>query len=167
MQRWMRVLKMLALLVVMLAVGLVVVGQLGGLAGTPPVLGVQDGRLKPPSLTPNSVSSQALLYPDHPQRAYAAIAPLSIQGEPDAAMQRLTEVLLKMELTTVVIQGSDYVYAQSSTPWLRFTDDVEFWLDRPHKVIHVRSASRLGRGDRGVNRQRVEAIRAAFQQAGG
>ena len=167
MQRWMRVLRMLALLVVVVAAGLVVVGQLGGLAGTPPVLGVQDGRLKPPSLTPNSVSSQALLYPDHPQRAYAAIAPLSIQQDPDAAMRRLVDVLQKMERTTVVTQGQDYVYAQSSTPWLRFTDDVEFWLDRPHKVIHVRSASRLGRGDHGVNRKRVEAIRAAFQQAGG
>ncbi|MEO5655608.1 MAG: DUF1499 domain-containing protein, partial [Nitrosospira sp.] len=52
-------------------------GQLGLLKGTQPTdLGVHDGRLKPPSKTPNSVSSQASLYPDHPQRAYAEIAPL-------------------------------------------------------------------------------------------
>ena len=44
----------------------------------------------------------------------------------------------------------------------RFTDDVEFSLDEAAGVIHVRSASRIGHGDRGVNRARVEAIRSAF-----
>lgn len=60
----------------------------------------------------------------------------------------------------------DYLYAQFTTRWLGFMDDVEFWLDRRAGVIHVRSASRLGRRDFGVNRARVEALRAEVARAG-
>lgn len=145
-----------------LAAGTIMGGQLGLFSGNTPTLGVRDGRLKPPSATPNSVSSQANLYPDHPQREYAAVAPLQFQGDGAVAMKKLADVLQKMERTIVVSQGPDYIYAQSTTALLKFTDDVEFWLDAPNKVIQVRSASRLGSKDLGVNRARVEAIRAAF-----
>jgi len=150
--------------VVAVTAGLVLAGQLGMLQGTPPPLGVHDGRLKPPSLTPNSVSSQAMLYPEHPQRDYAAIAPLTYQGDGVLAMQRLAELLLQTERTVLAERTDTYLYAQCSTAVLRFTDDMEFWLDAPNGVIQVRSASRLGRRDLGVNRQRVEAIRAAFKR---
>ena len=162
----MKWLKRLTLLVVALAVLLLLAGQLGLLAGQAPTLGVHEGRLAPPSLTPNSVSSQTGLYPGHPQQQYAAIAPLAYQGDPAAAMQRLLAVLGNMKRTVVVVQGPDYVYAQCSTPWLHFTDDLEFWLDRQNQVIQMRSASRIGRGDWGVNRARVEAVRAAVSATG-
>jgi len=61
-----------------------------------------------------------------------------------------------MPKTTVVTETPDYLYAQSTTPLLKFTDDVEFWLSPDEHVIHVRSASRLGRKDFAVNRTRVE-----------
>jgi uncharacterized protein (DUF1499 family) len=51
------------------------------------------------------------------------------------------------------------------TRWLKFVDDTEFWLSPAESVIHVRSASRVGRKDFGVNRARVEAIRARFEAA--
>jgi uncharacterized protein (DUF1499 family) len=162
----MKILWFLAMLVVVLALVLVIAGQLGLLAGKAPSrLGVTDGRLKPPSRTPNSVSSQAGLYanqPDHPQQAYAAIAPLTFKGDGEAAIQQLAQVLTQMPRTVIVTQNADYLYAQSTTALLKFTDDVEFWLDKPNNVIQTRSSSRLGRKDFGVNRARVEAIRAAF-----
>jgi uncharacterized protein (DUF1499 family) len=71
-------------------------------------------------------------------------------------------ILRGMERTTVVTEQPGYLYAQARTRLLRFTDDVEFSLDEAAGVIHVRSASRIGHGDRGVNRARVEAIRSAF-----
>jgi uncharacterized protein (DUF1499 family) len=77
-------------------------------------------------------------------------------------MAKLAAVLQKQERTVLVSQGPDYIYAQCSTAVLKFTDDVEFMLDAGAGVIHVRSSSRLGRKDFGVNRARVEAIRAAF-----
>lgn len=143
----------------------ILAGQCGLWSGrTPTDLGVRAGRLKPPSLTENSVSSQAVLYPGHPQQAYAAIEPLRYDGSGAQAMQRLAEVLRKTERTEIVIQKSDYLYAQCTTRFMRFTDDVEFWLDEMHGVIQVRSASRLGTKDLGTNRHRIETIRAQFQR---
>ena len=161
----MKILWFLALLVVVLALVLVIAGQMGLLAGKAPSrLGVTDGRLKPPSSTPNSVSSQASLYPDHPQQAYAAIAPLTFKGDGEAAIKQLAQVLTQMPRTVIVTQNADYLYAQSTTALLKFTDDVEFWLDKPNHVIQARSSSRLGRKDLGVNRARVEAVRTAFTE---
>ena len=78
-------------------------------------------------------------------------------------MKRLTAILAQYPRTVLVSRNPGYVYAQCSTAVLKFTDDVEFWLDVPAGVIQFRSASRLGRKDFGVNRTRMEAIRAKFQ----
>lgn len=159
----MKVLGMVALAVVVLAAAAVGAGQLGLLAGSAPTLGVTNGRLKPPSPNPNSVSSQTALYPEHPQQAYAAIAPLTFTGDGEAAMARLAVLLRQSVGTMIVTQQPDYIYAQCSTPVLKFTDDVEFWLDKANGAIQFRSASRLGRKDFGVNRARMEAIRARLK----
>lgn len=150
-----------ALIVIALVIitGLVA-GQLGLLKGTPPTdLGVHDGRLKPPSKTPNSVSSQASLYPDHPQRDYAAIAPLPLKDEPEATLDRIAAIIQGMEGGKVIKREPGYLYAQFTTRLMKYVDDVEFWFDPDAKVIHVRSASRLGSSDLGVNRNRIESIR--------
>lgn len=140
-------------------------GQLGFLTGKMPQdLGVNDGRLKPPSYTPNSVSSQAYLYPDHPQRGYADIAPLTYQGDSQTAIKRLSQVLRNMPKTSVITEANDYIYAQSTTATLKFTDDLEFWANPTEQVIHVRSSSRLGRKDFATNRTRIEKIRAQFEK---
>lgn len=138
--------------------------QFGALRGKPPAdLGVNNGRLKPPSLTPNSVSSQASLYPDHPQRAYAEIQPLPLKGgSGPASIQALAAVLTAMPGIRIVEQRPDYLRAEAETRWMEFTDDLEFWFDPGRMVIELRSASRLGRKDFGVNRERIEAIRAAW-----
>jgi uncharacterized protein (DUF1499 family) len=62
----------------------------------------------------------------------------------------------------VVKSDSDYLYAQFTTRFMKFVDDVEFWFDPAHSVIQLRSASRVGRRDLGVNRKRIEAVRAAL-----
>ena len=161
----MKILRYVAVIIVLLAVLLVAAGRLGFLAGqTPPDLGVHNGRLKPPSVTPNSVSSQADLYPDNPQRAYAEVAPFKYTGDGKAAMARLAGIVGHMERITIIKNQPGYLYAQCRTRWLRFTDDLEFYLDEPAGVIQVRSASRLGKGDLGVNRARVEALRWQFEQ---
>lgn len=159
----MKYLTYLGVLVALIAVVLVIAGQLGKLAGMAPErLGVADGRLKPPSKTPNSVSSQAALFPDHPQKEYSSIAPLSFTGDGEAAMDKLAGILQKTARCVVVKREPGYLYAHSTTALLKFTDDMEFWLDKPNGVIQVRSSSRLGRKDFGVNRARIEAIRAQF-----
>ena len=139
----------------------VAAGQMGLLQGKPPAdLGVNGGRLKRPSATPNSVTSQADLFGDHPMRDYARIAPLPASGTAQASIARLRAVIERMPGATVIDQRDDYLYARFETKLLRFVDDAEFWYDPAAQAIQVRSASRLGRKDFGVNRARVEAIRA-------
>lgn len=156
-------LKALFSLLLLLPVLLILAGQVGLLAGKAPAdLGVREGRLKPPSRTENSVSSQASLYPEHPMRAYAEVQPLPLlRGDAAATLAQLQAVVGAMPGASVVQSGPDYLYARFTTRWLKFVDDVEFWVD-PAGVVQVRSASRLGRKDFGVNRARVEAIRAAL-----
>ena len=45
-----------------------------------------------------------------------------------------------------------------------FVDDLELRMDFKHMVIHVRFASRVGKGDLGVNRKRVEELRSLFNR---
>ena len=160
--------RIILLIVVFLMGLLLLAGQWGLLRGKPPTnLGLTDGKLKAPSPTENSVSSQASLYPGHPMRAYAQIAPIAYTGDASAAWAKLERAVATIPRTSVVTHQKlatepHYLYAQCTTLLLRFTDDVEFALDEANHVIHVRSASRLGRKDFGVNRKRIETIRTAF-----
>jgi uncharacterized protein (DUF1499 family) len=156
---------LLFLAIAILALVLLVAGQMRLLRGSAPAdLGVKDGKLKRPSKTENSVSSQADLWPDHPQRDYAQIAPFNISGDGSTEMAQIVATLQAMPRTTIVQQDGAYIYAQCTTQVLKFTDDIEFYLDRAANVIQVRSASRMGRKDFGVNRARVEQIRAKLGQ---
>lgn len=160
------VLKWIVIVLVTAGLALLVAGQLGLLNGSMPTdLGVRDGRLKAPSLTNNSVSSQAGLHADHPQRGSAQIAPLALRGDGPATMARLGGLLQATPGVKLVHQDAGYVYAQCTTPLLKFVDDLELWFDPAAQVVQVRSASRVGREDMGVNRRRVEALRAALAAA--
>lgn len=151
---------------IVIAVITIAAGQLGLFKGNPPNdLGVHDGRLKPPALTPNSVSSQALRYPEHPQKDYAAIAPIEISNSGKATLASIRTIIETMPGTKIIENTPNYLYAQFTTPILKFVDDAEFWFDADANVIDVRSASRLGKSDLGVNRKRIEKIRSALQQS--
>ena len=159
--KWLVIWFVVAVLV--LIVLAVAAGRLGFLQGTPPDdLGVREAKLKPPSMTENSVTSQAALYPDHPQRKYADIAPLPVKGEGPAALAKIKAIVEGMEGARVIKSEPGYLYAQFTTRLMKYVDDVEFWFDPAANVIQVRSASRVGRGDLGVNRKRIEAVRAAL-----
>jgi uncharacterized protein (DUF1499 family) len=160
----MLIVKWLVIVVVLLIVVAIAAGQLGFLQGKAPTdLGVRDGRLKPPSMTENSVTSQAVLYRDHPQRKYADIAPLALKGDGPATLARIKTVVEGMDGAKVVKSEPGYLYAQFTSKLMKYVDDVEFWFDPGANVIQVRSASRVGRGDMGVNRKRIEAVRAALE----
>lgn len=127
-------------------------------SGTRPnTLGVKDGKLASCPSTPNCVSSQA---PD--ADAEHRVAPLLYQGTPAEAIAKLKSVIQNMERTAIVNETEDYLYAEFTSGLMGFVDDVEFYLDAAEGVIQVRSASRLGQSDLGVNRKRIEEIRAKF-----
>jgi uncharacterized protein (DUF1499 family) len=111
-------------------------------------VGARDGELAPCKRTPNCVSSQA----DPADREHY-IAPLAYPG----TIAGLRRALERLPRVTVIGERPDYLYAEFRTPLMRYVDDVEFL--KAGSVLHVRSASRLGRRDFGVNRKRVERIR--------
>lgn len=120
----------------------------------PTNLGARDGRLAPCKRSPNCVSSQA----DPADREHY-IAPLAYGGS-IAELRRALEALPRV---TVIRAAPDYLYAEFRTPLLRYVDDVEFL--KAGELLHVRSASRLGHRDFGVNRRRIEAIRALIRNS--
>ncbi|MFN0302012.1 MAG: DUF1499 domain-containing protein [Burkholderiales bacterium] len=157
--------------VIWVALGLVAIalvalaaGQLGMFRrSTPPDLGAKDGKLKPPSSTENSVSSQAGLYPDHPMRTYAAIAPIRFSGDGAAALAKVRAIVESLEGIAIVRTEPMYLHLEATSKWFKFVDDIEFLVDDAEKRIHVRAAARIGRKDFGANRARVEAIRSRYE----
>jgi len=130
---------------------------MGLFSGTrPDNLGVHDGRLAPPKPTPNCVSSQA----DKNADAGHYVEPLRYGGEANKAWEALRGIVSGMQRVDVVKSESNYLHAEFSSRLMGYVDDAEFYLDGARGLIHVRSASRLGRSDFGVNRERIEAIRA-------
>lgn len=127
-----------------------------------PTLGIdsdstsQIPRLLPCPGTPNCVCSQDVTR-EH------TIDPLMYLDEPAEAMLRLKALCTRQLGLKLIEDNEHYLRLECVTSVMRYVDDLEFLLDAEHAVIHVRSASRVGRSDLGLNRKRVEQIRSAFQ----
>lgn len=122
-------------------------------AGTRPTnIGVQSEKLAPCPNSPNCVSSQS-------QDAEHKIAPLAYNSTATEARAKLKQVIESLDRTKIITETDNYLYAEFTSKLMGFVDDVEFLIDDNSKVIHVRSASRLGQSDLGVNRKRIETIR--------
>ena len=126
----------------------------------PEHLGLKDGRLAPCKRSPNCVSSQA-----DSADAQHYIEPLRFEGGAAQAMAALRKTVAGMARTRVIRETPGYLYAEFRSKLLGYVDDVEFVFDERAGVIHVRSASRLGRRDFDVNRKRIEAVRARLGRA--
>jgi uncharacterized protein (DUF1499 family) len=116
---------------------------------------VTDGRLAACPSTPNCVCSM-----NPPSDRTHFIEPLRFADAPEDAWRRLQNMIARQPRAKVITASGSYLHAEFRTALLRFVDDVEFLLDKPAGVIHVRSASRLGRSDFGTNRRRIESLRA-------
>jgi uncharacterized protein (DUF1499 family) len=131
------------------------------LSGRRPVdLGVRDGRFKPCPATPNCVSSQS----DPAVDAGHHVEPMALRGSAHSVWSALLEILRHWPRVNLVLERPGYVHAECRSRIFGFVDDLELWLDEPAGLIHVRSASRLGRRDFGVNRRRVQTLRSRLQQ---
>ena len=128
-------------------------------SGTPPTdLGVSNGRLKSCPSTPNCVCSYT---PDDDKEH--AIAPFAYTGSAKEAIDKLKQIIEGMERSKINSVSDDYLYAEFSSKLMGFVDDVEFYAPPGERVIHTRTAARLGKSDLGVNRKRTENIRQQFQ----
>ena len=126
----------------------------------PAGLGPKDGKLAPCPSSPNCVSSQA-------SDAKHRIDPLSFIGPAADALMRLEGIVRSLPRATMITRNDGYLHAEFTSTIFRFVDDAEFLVDDAAKVIHVRSASRLGTSDLGVNRKRIERIRKLWSRRTG
>lgn len=128
---------------------------------TPSDLGVREnGQLKECPPTPNCVSSfTSATDKEHSIAPLSYIAPLSEEHS------RLKKVIQALPRTKIVEEKHTYIRAEFTSFLMRYVDDVEFLFDEKVKLIQVRSASRLGRSDLGVNRKRIELLRSELQKA--
>jgi len=123
-------------------------------SGHPP--GLVSGTLAPCPDKPNCVSSEAGEDTDH------QIAPLDYSAtSPEEAWSEIQQIIKELGGEVTVVEDK-YIAAIFSSSIFRFVDDVECRLDAPPNRIHIRSASRVGHSDLGVNRKRAEAITRSF-----
>jgi len=127
------------------------------LAGFPDNLGLKNQLLSPCPGTPNCVSSQE-------KNSQHRVQSITFQGPLELAKEKLYRVINSMRGTRIITQDVVYWHVEFTTQLLRFIDDVEFYFDESKSLIHVRSASRQGYWDLGVNRRRVETIRSRFEE---
>ena len=111
--------------------------------------------LRPCPDKPNCVSSMA-------EKPEALIAAIDYSATDELAWKNMVTVMDHVG-GTVAEQDNHYLRATFTSMIFRFVDDVEIIQDPSNKVFHIRSASRSGHSDLGVNRKRVEKIRLAFQ----
>lgn len=125
----------------------------------PDNLGVNNGQLASCPKSPNCVSSQT-----QPADTVHFIEPLTYTSTQSQALANLKTVIESLPRTTIITEIDNYLYAEFKSALMGYVDDVEFYIDSDTQKIHVRSASRLGQSDLGVNRKRVEEIREKLNQ---
>ncbi len=144
-----------------IAVNIVIFGFLilSGCSITMPKLGIDNGQLSSCPNSPNCVNSQSN---DEKQGIPAILFP----GNSEQAKTQILKLLGEMKRTKVVVSEEDYIHAECTSAIFRFVDDMEFYFpesDENGTTIEVRSASRTGHSDFGVNRKRVEAFRSLLK----
>lgn len=129
-------------------------------AGTAPAnLGAASGRLAPCPSSPNCVSSDAT-------DARHAVAPFELAVPAGEAWPAVRRAVSELPRTRIVVETGGYLHAECRSALFGFVDDLELLLRSQEGSIAVRSASRVGYGDMGVNRERVEQLRARLVAAG-
>jgi uncharacterized protein (DUF1499 family) len=121
--------------------------------------GPKDGKIRPCPDKRNCVCTQD---PVEQHR----IEPLRYDVTQDEARDKLLGVIRHMERSTLVQVDPDYIHAEFRSAVFEFVDDVEFLFDDSAKLIHFRSAARMGYYDFNVNRNRMEDIRKRFMGPG-
>ena len=130
--------------------------------GTRPAdIGVNNNRLTPCPESPNCVSS----FEDNKDETHYIKAYAINNATQEATWNLLQSIIKKNDSAEIINADKSYIYAEFTSGVMRFVDDTEFLLDTENKLIHLRSASRLGYRDFGVNRERIEAIRVALEKS--
>lgn len=124
----------------------------------PDNLGITDGRLSDCPASPNCVCTQT-------NSELHQMQPVVFEGSVDEVRERLKSAIGSMPRSKITEETDTYIRAEFTTAIMRFVDDVEILIDDEARLIHFRSASRIGHSDLGVNRKRMTDLFARFKAA--
>lgn len=134
---------------------------LSACTGTRPAdIGINNNQLTPCPESPNCVSS----FGDQTDETHYIKAYSINNADQASSWNSLQAIIKKNERAEIISADDSYIHAEFTSGIMRFVDDTEFMLDAENKLIHLRSASRLGYKDFDVNRERLEAIRAELEK---
>jgi uncharacterized protein (DUF1499 family) len=125
----------------------------------PASVGIVDNKLNLCPDSPNCVSSF-----ENKNDSKHYIEPLNYSGDLRKAMVKLEKIIRELKNSKIVKKDKRYLHVEFSSALFSFVDDVEFLFNDKKKIIHVRSASRIGYSDLGVNRKRINKIRSLFNK---
>ncbi|MDF1617075.1 DUF1499 domain-containing protein [Petrocella sp. FN5] len=114
-------------------------------------LGVREGLLAEMPETPNAVSSQTR---DEDKK----VAPFPYKEDLQTTKEEIKLAVKAYGDAKIVEEESNYIRMVFTTGLMRYKDDVEFYFDDQEKVVHFRSASRIGYSDMGLNRERYNTL---------
>ena len=117
-----------------------------------------EKKLPPCRDSPNCVSSQA-------EDEKHFIEPFKISGSPEIAWNALKKAIDNHSRMVITHETADTLHAEATSLVFGFVDDINAILDADTNLIHIRSASRTGHSDFGVNRKRIDALRLQLQKA--
>ncbi|MFT5701967.1 MAG: hypothetical protein ACI8ZB_004871 [Desulforhopalus sp.] len=146
----MNALSIILIILTLLAITLILKNN-----STPRNIGVTNGALSPVPSTPNAVSSQT-------SDKGRQVAPLPFRQDLLESITTINKILEEFEYIEIVKVEKNYIHAISTTKTMHFHDDIEFFFDERTKLIHFRSASRIGYSDMGVNRKRYNLLKNAY-----
>ena len=116
----------------------------------------KQGAMAPCPKSPNCVSSR--------EDGEAKIKAFKLTDNAIVAWPEITESVNAMSRTKIVEQSPSYLHAEATSLIFRFVDDLELELLSDGKTVDIRSASRVGHSDMGVNRERVESLRKTLKE---
>ncbi len=125
----------------------------------PTDLGVKNGKFKACPDTPNCVCTQA-----SPSDKKHFAEPIPFSSTAKEAIEKMAAIIRTQKRTHIVTQTDTYLHAEFTIALFGFIDDVEYWADEATHLVHFRSASRMGKYDLEVNRNRMKKLRKKFEQ---
>jgi len=119
-------------------------------------IGIADGKFHPCPKSPNCVSTQST---DEKHRMEA----IQYSSTVDEAKGKIKNIITSFKRNKLITETENYLHFEFRTATFKFVDDVEFYLDDKEKLIHFRSAARMGWSDMGVNRKRMRKIKELYK----
>ncbi len=129
---------------------------LNNCSGNPKNIGLENNKFSPCPNSPNCVSS-------FDTDEIHSIMPIFYMNSSEKAKAKLKDILKSETRCEIVTETDNYIHSVFTSFLFRFKDDVEFFFPNDTNIIHVKSASRVGYGDLGVNRKRIDEISVKFK----